>query len=156
MADRHELHRNIDRLHTTKLGADRVKDNLGLQADDVLIWCRQKIEQADRIVGQGKNWYVYTDDAVITVNAHSYTIITAHHVTATEMPSEQASERDLQEAMDALLSMIHKLEKSQDKLKEGTPQWTTLVRRLRALRLALVLMARECEQHEIVGRTQGG
>jgi hypothetical protein len=27
---------------------------------------------------RGKNWYVSAENCVITVNAHSYTIITAH------------------------------------------------------------------------------
>jgi len=69
---------NTDKIHTTKLGVERIKRNLDLQTDDVVTWCKQKIEQADEIIRKGKNWYVYTDNSVITVNAHSYTIITAH------------------------------------------------------------------------------
>ena len=30
------------------------------------------------IIRKGKNWYVSIDDIIITVNAYSYTIITAH------------------------------------------------------------------------------
>jgi hypothetical protein len=30
------------------------------------------------IVRKGKNWYVNVDNCEITINAHSYTIITAH------------------------------------------------------------------------------
>ncbi len=45
-----ELLKNLDRLHTTKLGVERIKRNLALD----------------------------TDDCVITVNAYSYTVITAH------------------------------------------------------------------------------
>ena len=74
-------HRNeilSERLHTTELGVERIKRNLNLQTDDVVDWCKQKIEQADEIIRKGKNWYVYADDTVITVNAHSITIITAH------------------------------------------------------------------------------
>ena len=48
---------NIVRLHTTELGAERIRRNLGLTEDPVE-WCRSK--------------------SVITVNAGSYTIITAH------------------------------------------------------------------------------
>jgi len=70
----------IDNIHTTELGMERIKRNLDLKTHDVVNWCRQKIENADQIIRKGKNWYVYTDDSVITVNAHSYTIITAHKI----------------------------------------------------------------------------
>jgi len=69
---------NIGRLHTTPLGAERIKRNLKLETGDVVSWCREKILQADTITRKGKNWYAYAGHAVITVNAHSYTIITAH------------------------------------------------------------------------------
>jgi len=69
---------NLENLHTTELGIVRIRRNLSLADIDVVAWCKDKITNASSIVRQGKNWYVYTDDAVITVNAHSYTIITAH------------------------------------------------------------------------------
>ena len=69
---------NLEKIHTTELGEGRIKRNLELEIEDVVNWCVQKTKQADRIIRKGKNWYVYTDDAVITINAHSYTIITAH------------------------------------------------------------------------------
>jgi hypothetical protein len=69
---------NIDKIHTTALGVERVKRNLGLEIVDVIVWCRQKVKQADRIIREGKNWYVYVDGFVITINAHSYTAITSH------------------------------------------------------------------------------
>ena len=74
------LTKNIDKIHTTERGLERIKRNLDLKTDDVVSLCKQKIEQADEIIRQGKNWYVYTDDSIITVNAHSYTIITAHKI----------------------------------------------------------------------------
>jgi hypothetical protein len=73
-----ELKRNIGLLHTTELGVERIKRNLGLTTDDVVAWCWQCILSAENIQRKGKNWYVYMDKCVITVNAHSYTIITAH------------------------------------------------------------------------------
>ncbi len=45
-----ELLKNLNRLHTTKLGVERIKRNPALD----------------------------TDDCIITVNAYSYTVITAH------------------------------------------------------------------------------
>ena len=73
-----DLLRNLDKLHTTELGVVRIHRNLGLNTEDVVAWCRQKIGTADSIVRQGKNWYAHVDNTKITVNAHSYTIITAH------------------------------------------------------------------------------
>jgi hypothetical protein len=69
---------NPDKLHTTELGALRIRRNLGLTIDDVIAWCRQEIAQADEIARKGKNWYVVAGEAVITANAHSCTVITAH------------------------------------------------------------------------------
>ena len=78
MIPMNDLIRNIDKLHSTTLGIERIKWNLRLQTDDVVTWCKEKIGQAHDIIRRGKNWYVYVDNAVITINAHSYTIITAH------------------------------------------------------------------------------
>jgi len=72
------LTENYNKIHTTKLGIERIKRNLALETDDVVQWCIRKIEQADSITQEGKNWYVHTCESVITINASSYTIITAH------------------------------------------------------------------------------
>lgn len=70
---------NIDRVHTTNMGIERIRRNLGLTDMDVVAWCKCKIINPGAVVErQGKNWYVHIDGAVITVNASSYTIITCH------------------------------------------------------------------------------
>ena len=74
-----QLLNHLDKLHTTELGGERIKRNLSLDIDDVVMWCKSKINSDHAIITRkGKNWYVKVDDFVITVNAHSYTIITAH------------------------------------------------------------------------------
>lgn len=74
-----ELLENLNELHTTELGVIRIKRNLSLDTDDVVEWCKAKILSPDAVITRnGKNWYVNVDDCIITVNAHSYTIITAH------------------------------------------------------------------------------
>lgn len=76
-----ELIQNLDKLHTTELGVGRIKKNLFLQLDDVVKWCREKILDSNAIiVRRGKNWYIDIDNCEITVNAYSYTIITAHKI----------------------------------------------------------------------------
>lgn len=70
---------HLDQLHTTDLGVIRVRRNLSLNCEDVVDWCRKQITSPDAsIVRNGKNWYVDIGTGVITVNAYSYTIITAH------------------------------------------------------------------------------
>ena len=70
---------NLDKLHTTEMGVDRIKRNLNLDVSDVVKWCYEKIKSTGAVIERkGKNWYVFIDDCKITVNAHSYTIITAH------------------------------------------------------------------------------
>ena len=80
---KNELLENIENLHTTPMGVDRIRCNLSLGDDvkDVVEWCRQKILDAHADISrQGKNWYIKIDGCVITVNAYSFTIITAHKV----------------------------------------------------------------------------
>lgn len=74
-----ELIVNIDKVHTTEMGIERIRRNLGLGDIDVVEWCRLGIQDKDAVFSkQGKNWYVRIDGCVITVNASSFTIITAH------------------------------------------------------------------------------
>lgn len=69
----------LDRLHTTDLGQVRIRRNLQLNIDDVVSWCKQQITaDSSQVIRKGKNWYVHIDGCIITVNAGSYTIITAH------------------------------------------------------------------------------
>lgn len=72
---------NLNQLHTTELGVVRIKRNLSMDADDVVEWCKMKIRCANAVITKkGKNWYVTADGCIITVNAYSYTVITAHKV----------------------------------------------------------------------------
>lgn len=74
-----ELRLHLDQLHTTELGAMRIKRNLALDTDDVVVWCKMKASSPKAATKKnGKNWYVTIEGCVITINAHSFTIITAH------------------------------------------------------------------------------
>ena len=76
-----ELIDNIYRLHTTEMGFDRIKRNLGLYDMDVVEWCKSKVlDQNAKIERNGKNWYVTIENCIITINASSYTIITCHKI----------------------------------------------------------------------------
>ena len=70
---------NIDKVHTTEMGVDRIKKNLKLDNNDVVEYCKNKVlDKNCNIYKQGKNWYCKIDNIVITINSYSYTIITAH------------------------------------------------------------------------------
>ncbi len=81
MEDKKVLLNNIELVHTTEMGVERIKRNLKLETNDVVEYCRQKISNNScNIYRQGKNWYCEIEDIKITVNAYSYTIITAHKI----------------------------------------------------------------------------
>ena len=70
---------NIHRLHTTPMGISRIKRNLDLECDDVVAYCQSIVADPHCFIYRcGKNWYCDLNGVEITVNAHSYTIITAH------------------------------------------------------------------------------
>lgn len=46
---------HIEKLHTTKMGVNRIKRNLTLETEDVVAYCKRKILDNDcRIYKQGK------------------------------------------------------------------------------------------------------
>ena len=75
-----DLLNNIACIHITELGIMRIKRNLGLNIEDMdtVSWCKEKIANSKEISRKGKNRYVYVDSIIITVNAHRFTVITAH------------------------------------------------------------------------------
>lgn len=77
--DSKDLLDNIEKIHSTEMGIERIKKNLNLDEADVIVWCKKKVSDPNAVIEkQGKNWYVKIDGCEITVNAKSYTIITAH------------------------------------------------------------------------------
>ncbi len=73
------LLQNIDKVHTTAIGIDRIKKNLELDTNNVVEFCKNKLLDKNCIIYKnGKNWYCEIDNIKITINSYSYTIITAH------------------------------------------------------------------------------
>lgn len=75
------LKANIDKIHTTKLGQERIQRNI--KVDDVIPFTKGIIQDSStRIYKKGKNWYcenTYNNQKIIiTINSYSYTVITAH------------------------------------------------------------------------------
>ena len=70
---------NLDKIHTTKLGEERIKRNLDVKVDNIVNYCIDKIKNKNTVIYRvGKNYYCEVDDIIITINVGSYTIITAH------------------------------------------------------------------------------
>ena len=70
---------NIDKIHTTEMGITRIKNNLKLDINDVIGYCKELIRSKDSMIyKRGKNWYCKVNNILITINSNSYTIITAH------------------------------------------------------------------------------
>lgn len=81
MEDKNILLDNIDKIHTTQMGIDRIKRNLKLDAENVVEYCVNKVlDQNCNIYKHGKNWYCEVGNIQITINSYSYTIITAHMI----------------------------------------------------------------------------
>ena len=79
MIDKEKLLSDIDKVHTTKMGIDRIKKNLKIDTNDVVEYCKNKVlDKSCNIYIQGKNWYCEIENIIITINSYSYTIITAH------------------------------------------------------------------------------
>lgn len=79
--DKDVLIANIDKVHTTKMGVERIKKNLKINNNnnDVVKYCKEKIlDNRCNIYKKGKNFYCEIDNIIITINLYSYTIITAH------------------------------------------------------------------------------
>lgn len=77
--DKEILIANINKVHTTEMGIDRIKKNLKLDIEDAVKYCKEKVlDKNCNIYKKGKNWYCEIDNIRITINSYSYTIITAH------------------------------------------------------------------------------
>ena len=76
---------NAHKIHTTELGVQRISKNLRMEFGGenprakAVEFCVKKILLPNcGISRRGKNWYCRADGIEITVNAYSFTIITAH------------------------------------------------------------------------------
>ncbi len=77
---RNVLLENVDKIHTTEMGVGRIQRNLEID-DEPVGYCILKLKREDAVVTrEGKNYYVVVDNCRITINAGSFTIITAHKI----------------------------------------------------------------------------
>lgn len=77
------LIQNIDKIHTTQMGLARIIKNVGIYRqnsyNEIINFCREIINNpSTKIIIRGKNYYIELNDIILTINRHSFTIITAH------------------------------------------------------------------------------
>ncbi len=74
-----ELAALLENLHTTTMGEERIRRNVSPNSEDIIAWCRARITVPDAVIERrGKNYYITSGGCTLTVNAKSYTVITAH------------------------------------------------------------------------------
>ena len=74
-----DLLNNIDKIHTTELGLERIKKNLCFIENNHVEFCKKIVSDENTIIMRnGKNFYCTNDSIQITINASTYTIITVH------------------------------------------------------------------------------
>ncbi len=72
---------NIDKVHTTILGKERIKNNLELDIDDIINYIKNKIiKKESTVYKKGKNLYCEIDKIRVTINSYNYCIITCHYI----------------------------------------------------------------------------
>lgn len=68
MIIKNALLENLDKIHTTELGIERIKRNLSLNIDNVVEWYKEKIiSNGAKIIRKGKNWYITLENYIIIV-----------------------------------------------------------------------------------------
>ena len=75
-----DLINNIDLIHTTKLGEERIKKNLNINGDIILYIKKLLLNKNINIYKKGKNYYGEVNNIKVTINSYNFCIITAHRI----------------------------------------------------------------------------
>jgi hypothetical protein len=76
---KNNLLKNLEKIHTTRMGIERIRKNLNIENGNIVLFCKNIIVNDQSICYEkGKNFYCELDNVKITINLSSFTIITAH------------------------------------------------------------------------------
>lgn len=79
MGEKENLLQNINKIHTTELGEERLIRNLGLKNTNPVAFAKKFIlKEKTHVYRRGKNFYCELSGVRLTINAITYTIITGH------------------------------------------------------------------------------
>ena len=71
---------NLDKINIADKGKERIKNNLNLENEDIVEFCKKIISDENcNIYREGKNWWCELNDIIIKINVFSY-IITSMHI----------------------------------------------------------------------------
>ena len=71
---------NLDKINISDKGKERIKNNLNLENEDIVEFCKKIISDENcNIYREGKNWWCELNDIIIKINVFSY-IITLMHI----------------------------------------------------------------------------
>lgn len=128
-SDFHDLYDNLSLLHTTPLGAGRIRKNLGLdENEDPVAYCLEiLLHPRCRIESNGKNWYASIGDTYVTINRSRMTLITAHIRSSKpviQISSQAAQERTEDMTPAAVLPVSSKKKPKQQQMpKKSAAIW---------------------------------
>ena len=69
---------NIDKIHTTLLGSERIKKNININDNEIEYIKKIILDKESIIYKKGKNYYCEINNIKITINSYNYCVITAH------------------------------------------------------------------------------
>lgn len=79
MDEREILLANLDKIHTTELGEERLLKNLKLANKNPIRYVKELLKNPKSyIYKKGKNYYSEYNHIRLTINAKTFTVITAH------------------------------------------------------------------------------
>ena len=69
---------NIDKIHTTLLGSERIKKNINIKDNEIEYIKKIILDKESNIYKKGKNYYCEINNIKVTINSYNYCVITAH------------------------------------------------------------------------------
>lgn len=79
MDEKEILLANIEKIHTTELGEERLIKNLKLTNKNPIRYVKELLRNSrSHVYKKGKNFYCEYNHTRLTINADTFTVITAH------------------------------------------------------------------------------
>ena len=86
---------NLDKINIADKGKERIKNNLNLENEDIVEFCKKIISDENcNIYREGKNWWCELNDIIIKINVFSY-IITSMHIKNIKTEYDSISSRNI-------------------------------------------------------------
>ncbi|MCH5180697.1 MAG: DUF3781 domain-containing protein [Erysipelotrichales bacterium] len=78
---RNILINNLDKIHTTELGYQRIAKTMKLENEECIKKIKELINDCNaKVTKEGKNYYLLHNNLKVTINSYNYCVITAHNI----------------------------------------------------------------------------